>query len=101
MQEIGETAAELQKLAIGDVAFFAVLAQPTQRELVAASPYNMAVQRVVGDVEPAGHSQLGAHRPPVERLPDRVIVAQIGKKALVSRPFRDDVPGHPLLLESR
>jgi hypothetical protein len=54
----------------------------------------MAVQRMVGDVESARHSQLGAHRLRSKRLPHRVIVAQIREKALTSRLFPDDVPGH-------
>src|SRR6516162_11829522 len=71
VQQIGKTAAERQKPAIGDVAFLAVLAEPAQSKLLASPLGDLAVERMVGDVEPARHSQLGADCLPGEYSPGR------------------------------
>lgn len=96
-QHVGEAIAEAAEVVVRKIARPTVLAEPAQREVRGTSAARMAIDRLVGDVEPAPAGQSverPARRGPRELRPRALVVDQIGDDFPPTARLRNGLPAH-------
>ena len=94
-QNVGKPIGVLPQRRIAEIADQVVASNPAQRELVAAARQDMAVDRLMRDVEPAVRKPIKqrARLRPGERAGVCVVVRQVGARILFG-PLLDSFPFH-------